>query len=145
MFLAQTGTCSTQRTFRVQVVSPSPRSIYGYQGVNRTDNWHREAETKQCWLHCGVECTDLYIRETKQPLYECMAQRKRADSAFHLYLKDKCHCFEGSGEKILARKDRWFERGGERKSSLNRGGGLKPSLWVPVFIDWGCCIGIETS
>ena len=69
-----------------------------------------------------------------------MAQHRRAsssgqDSAVHLHLKDKGHSFEDGDVHILAREDRWFERGVKEavfvnleKPSLNRGGGLRHNL-----------------
>ncbi len=89
---------------------------------------------------CSKECADLYIGETKQPLHKRMAQHRRAnssgqESAVHLHLKDKDHSFEDSNVKVLAREDRWFERGVKEaiyvkleKPSLNRGGGLRHNL-----------------
>jgi len=54
------------------------------------------------------------------------------DSAVHLHLKDKGHSFEDGNVNILAREERWFERGEKEaifihleKPSLNRGGGLR--------------------
>ncbi|TWW56851.1 hypothetical protein D4764_14G0010510 [Takifugu flavidus] len=69
-----------------------------------------------------------------------MAQHRRAtssgqDSAVHLHLKESGHSFEDSQVRILAREDRWFERGVKEaihvkleKPSLNRGGGLRHFL-----------------
>ena len=62
------------------------------------------------------DCDDVYIGEAKRPLHKRMAQHRRAttsgqDSAVHLHLKDKGHSFEDSNVRILAREDRWFERG----------------------------------
>ena len=61
------------------------------------------------------------------------------DSAVHLHLKEKGHSFEDSEVQILAREDRWFERGVKEaihvkleKPSLNRGGGLRFNL-SPVY------------
>ena len=83
---------------------------------------------------------DLYIGETKQPLHKCMAQHRRAtttgqDSAVHLHLKEKGHSFDDHKVRILAREDRWFERGVKEaihvkleRPSLNRGGGLRHHL-----------------
>lgn len=91
-------------------------------------------------IQCNEECKDLYIGETKQPLYKRMAQHSRAnssgmDSAVHLHLKEKAHSFEDSNVQILDREDRWFERGVKEaiyvkveKPSLNRGGGLRHHL-----------------
>ena len=62
------------------------------------------------------DCTDLYIGETKQPLYKWMAEEHRRayssgqESAFHLDLKEKNHSFEDNNVNILAWKDRRFER-----------------------------------
>ena len=91
-------------------------------------------------VQCSEECTDLYIGKTKQPLHKRMAQHRRAsssgqDSAVHLHLEDKGHSFEDGNVHILAREDRWFERGVKEaifvnleKPSLNRGGGLRHNL-----------------
>ena len=77
---------------------------------------------------------------TKQPLHKRMAQHRRAssswqDSAVHLHLKEKNHSFEDNNVNILARGDRWFERGVKEfiyvkleQPSLNRGGGLRYDL-----------------
>ena len=61
------------------------------------------------------------------------------DSAVHLHLNEKGHSFEDSEVQILAREDRWFERGVKEaihvkleKPSLNRGGGLRFNL-SPVY------------
>ena len=48
--------------------------------------------------------------------HERIPQHTRAnstgqDSAVHLHLKGKSHSFEDNNENILAREDRWFERG----------------------------------
>ena len=95
----------------------------------------------------SVECP-LYIGETKQPIHKRMAQHRRAsssgnDSAVHLHLKDKGHSFEDHNVRVLAREDRWFERGVKEaiyvkleKPSLNRGGGLRfnlPSIYNSVL------------
>ena len=45
-----------------------------------------------------------------------MAQHRRAnssgqDTAVHLHLREKNHDFEDNNVNILAREDRWFERG----------------------------------
>ena len=91
-------------------------------------------------VQCSEECSDLYIGETKQPLHKRMAQHRRAtssgqDSAVHLHLKDTGHSFEDSNVQVLAREERWFERGVKEaiftrleKPSLNRGGGLRHNL-----------------
>ncbi|TWW53916.1 hypothetical protein D4764_0197150, partial [Takifugu flavidus] len=91
-------------------------------------------------IPCQEECKELYIGETKQPLHRRMAQHRRAtssgqDSAVHLHLKESGHSFEDSQVRILAREDRWFERGVKEaihvkleKPSLNRGGGLRHFL-----------------
>ena len=91
-------------------------------------------------LQCNEECSDLYIGETKQPLHKCMSQHRRAttsgqDSAVHLHLKEKGHSFDDHKVRILAREDRWFERGVKEaihvkleRPSLNRGGGLRHHL-----------------
>ncbi|TWW81402.1 hypothetical protein D4764_01G0012170 [Takifugu flavidus] len=70
-------------------------------------------------VQCQEKCKELYIGETKQPLHRRMAQHRRAtssgqDSAVHLHLKESGHSFEDSQVRILAREDRWFERGGGR-------------------------------
>ncbi|TWW65670.1 Krev interaction trapped protein 1 [Takifugu flavidus] len=94
----------------------------------------------QDMMRCQEECKELYIGETKQPLHRRMAQHRRAtssgqDSAVHLHLKESGHSFEDSQVRILAREDRWFERGVKEaihvkleKPSLNRGGGLRHFL-----------------
>ena len=91
-------------------------------------------------VQCSEECSDLYIGETKQQLHKRMAQHRRAtssgqDSAVHLHLKDTGHSFEDSNVHVLAREERWFERGVKEaiytkleKPSLNRGGGLRHNL-----------------
>jgi hypothetical protein len=91
-------------------------------------------------VQCQEECKELYIGETKQPLHRRMAQHRRAtssgqDSAVHLHLKESGHSFEDSQVRVLAREDRWFERGVKEaihvkleKPSLNRGGGLRHFL-----------------
>lgn len=52
-------------------------------------------------LQFSKECTDLYIRQTKQLLHKCMAWHRRTntsgqDSGDHLHLKEKGHSFEES-------------------------------------------------
>ncbi|XP_038148866.1 uncharacterized protein LOC119788543, partial [Cyprinodon tularosa] len=91
-------------------------------------------------VQCSEECSDLYIRETKQPLHRRMAQHRRAaasgqDSAVHLHLVDKGHSFEDQNVHILDKENRWFERGVKEaiyvkreKPTLNRGGGLRFQL-----------------
>ena len=91
-------------------------------------------------VQCCEKCSDLYIGETKQPLHKRMTQHRRVsssgqDSAFHLHLKVKGHSFEDSNVRVLAREERWFERGVKEaiyvkmeKPSLNRGGGLTHNL-----------------
>ena len=101
-------------------------------------------------LCCSVQqdCTDLYTGVSKQPLHKQMAQHKRAKpsvqaSAVHLHLKEKHHSFKDNNENILAREDRWFERGVKKSiylklewPSLNRGGGrniIHLTLFVQVW------------
>ena len=58
-------------------------------------------------------CTDLYIGETKQPLHKPMAQHWRANFSGQDSegdLEEKNLAFENN-VNILAREDRWFERG----------------------------------
>ena len=95
-------------------------------------------------VQCSKDSKDLYIGETKQPLYKRMAQHRRATSsgpvsAVYLHLKEKAHSFEDSNNRILDREDRWFERGVKEaiyvkveKPSLNRGGGLRHHL-SPIY------------
>ena len=83
-------------------------------------------------MHSQEECDELYPRETKQPLHRQIAQHRRAassgqDSAGHLHLKD-------SGKTPLKTASS-LERGAKeaiqvklKKSSLNRGGGLRHFL-----------------
>ncbi|XP_047457867.1 uncharacterized protein LOC125018165, partial [Mugil cephalus] len=104
--------------------------------VHPKDKTPRQKQSNVVYaVQCSEECTDLYIGETKQPIHKRMAQHRRAsssgnDSAVHLHLKDKGHSFEDNNVKVLAREDRWFERGVKEaiyvkmeKPSLNRGGG----------------------
>lgn len=84
--------------------------------------------------------SDLYIGELKQPLHKHKVQHRRAnsteqDTAVHLHLKGKGHSFEDGDVHILAKEDRWFERGVKEitfvnleQLSLNRGGGLRHNL-----------------
>lgn len=56
------------------------------------------------------EWSKLYIVDTKQPLYKCMARHRRVnspglDSAGHLHFKDKGHSFEGTNADILDREE----------------------------------------
>ncbi|TWW71630.1 hypothetical protein D4764_16G0001270 [Takifugu flavidus] len=60
---------------------------------------------------------------------------KGQDSPVHLHLKESGHSVKDSQVWILAREDRWFERGVKKaihvkleKPSLNRGGGLRHFL-----------------
>ena len=68
-----------------------------------------------------------------------MAHHRRANSgqdcAVHLHLKDKNNSFEDNNGNILAREDRWFERGVKEsiyvkleQLSWNRGDGLRHYL-----------------
>ncbi|XP_060756880.1 uncharacterized protein LOC132867932 [Neoarius graeffei] len=91
-------------------------------------------------IQCSENCTDLYIGETKQPLYRRLAQHRRAsssgqDSAVYIHLNNKGHSFQDCNVRILAREDRWYERGVKEaifvnleRPSLNRGGGLRHHL-----------------
>ena len=88
-------------------------------------------------VQCTEECSDLYIRENKQPLHRHMAQHRRAsssgqNSAVHLHFKEKGHSIEDFNVHILYREDSWFDRGVKEaiyvhleKPSLNRRGGLR--------------------
>ncbi len=68
-------------------------------------------------VKCSEESEDLYIEETKQPLYRCMAQHRRANSssgqdlAVFLHLQQNKHNFHDHEVRILDRENRWFERG----------------------------------
>ncbi|XP_060769143.1 mitochondrial outer membrane protein SLC25A46 isoform X1 [Neoarius graeffei] len=92
-------------------------------------------------IQCSEECTDSYIGETKQPLrlHRCMAQHRRASSSdqdsVYLHLNNKGHSFQDCNVRILARQDRWYERGVKEaifvnleRPSPNRGGGLRHHL-----------------
>ncbi|XP_054861960.1 uncharacterized protein LOC129347772 [Amphiprion ocellaris] len=109
--------------------------------VHPKDKIPREKQSNVVYaVQCNEECSDLYIGETKQPLHKRMAQHRRAtttgqDSAVHLHLKEKGHSFDDHKVRILAREDRWFERGVKEaihvkleRPSLNRGGGLRHHL-----------------
>ena len=54
---------------------------------------------------CTEARSDLYIKETKQPLHKCMAQQRRTsvgqNSAVNLHFKDKGHSFEESNVHAL--------------------------------------------
>ena len=88
-------------------------------------------------VQCSQDCTDLYIREKKQPLHKGMARTRRAnssgqDTAVHLHLKEKYRSFEDNNVNILSKEDRWFEIGVKESvyvklewPSLNRAGGLR--------------------
>ena len=83
---------------------------------------------------------------TKQPLHRHMAQHGGAtssghDSVLHLHLKEKGHSFEDSNVHVVAREDRWFERGVKEaiyvhieKTSLNRGGELRCHFFLQATI-----------
>ena len=109
--------------------------------VHPKDKIPREKQSNVVYaVQCNEECSDLYIGETKQPLHKRMSQHRRAtttgqDSAVHLHLKEKGHSFDDHKVRILAREDRWFERGVKEaihvkleRPSLNRGGGLRHHL-----------------
>ncbi|XP_060756573.1 uncharacterized protein LOC132867607, partial [Neoarius graeffei] len=88
-------------------------------------------------IQCSENCTNSYIGETKQPLYRRLAQHRRAsssgqDSAVYIHLNNEGHSFRDCDVRILAREDRWYERGVKEaifvnleRPSLNRGGGLR--------------------
>lgn len=117
--------------------------------VHPKDKVPREKQSNVVYaVQCSEDCPDLYIGETKQPLHKRMAQHRRAsssgqDSAVHLHLNDKGHSFQDENVHILAREDRWFERGvkeaifvTKEKPSLNRGGGLRyqlPHIYKPIL------------
>ena len=106
--------------------------------------------TQKSNLVYAVQCKDLYIGETKQPLNRHMAQHRRPnssglDSAVYLHLKEKTHSFEDNNVHILDREDRWFERGVKEaiyvkveKPALCRGEGLKQPLLCTMHISHPC-------
>ena len=96
-------------------------------------------------IHCKEEgCKEHYIGETKQILQKRLYQHRRGNSsgpqsAVHLHLEATKHSFEDSEVRILAKEQRWFERGvkeaifvKQQNPSLNRNGGLRFNL-DPVF------------
>ncbi|XP_054645213.1 uncharacterized protein LOC129188546 [Dunckerocampus dactyliophorus] len=96
-------------------------------------------------IHCkDEECKEHYIGETQQMLQKRLYQHRRDNasgpqSAVHLHLKATNHSFQDSEVKILAKENRWFERGvkeaifvKQQNPSLNRNGGLRFNL-DPVF------------
>ena len=88
----------------------------------------------------AVQCSDLYIGETKQSLHSNMAQHRRAtssgqDSLFICILRRKV--------TPLWTEDGWFERS-KRSHLCPSGETLSKQRWwteTPFFCSLHCCLG----
>ncbi len=77
-------------------------------------------------VRSSQDCTDFYTRETKQPLHKRNTGEPTpwVETAVHLHLKEKGHSLKDSNVYMLAKEDKWFERG--MKEAIN----IKPQPLV---------------